>query len=497
MSCYKLSLLLCILFLGSAPTKASFHFNSDCRQAYSMIYALKFSSAKAIIEEQKKIDPTNHIILVLENNIDFLTLIISEDEKLYNSLKSNLTSRLEILEKGDNGSPYYLYSQAELYLQWGFAKLKFGDYISAVSNINSAYKLLVKNQQLFPQFILNKKELGLLHIIIGSIPDQYKWAADIIGLEGNTVEGIKEIQTVLDLSLKDPNYSYVSTECYFLLAFIYMNITQDIKQMADYYQRIQPIENTNLLLCFVKSKMASLLGKNDDVIKILSERPKTIEYFSFPYLEFLLGKAKLNKMDPTAITNFQIFLSQYKGRNYLKSAYQKIAWYYLAVKNDHINYTVNIQKVKNVGYTDIGEDQDAQQEAEYKLLPSSALIKARLYFDGGYYLKALESIINSNTFSSQKEQVEFYYRIGRIYQMLGNNVKAISYYQTVIEEGNNMPYYYVANAVYQLGYIYETMGNRKVAETFYKKCVELKNHPYKDSIDQKAKAGINRVKLAS
>jgi hypothetical protein len=40
--------------------------------------------------------------------------------------------------------------------------------------------------------------------------------------------------------------------------------------------------------------------------------------------------------------------------------------------------------------------------------------------------------------------------------------------------------------------IYEKQGNRTLAVQYYKKCLGMDDHEYKDSIDQKAKAGIAR-----
>ena len=46
----------------------------------------------------------------------------------------------------------YCISQSEFHLQWAANKLKFKDYLSAALDINKAYRLLQKNQKIFPNF---------------------------------------------------------------------------------------------------------------------------------------------------------------------------------------------------------------------------------------------------------------------------------------------------------------------------------------------------------
>ena len=79
------------------------------------------------------------------------------------------------IKEGDRDSPFYLYTQADIHLQWAITRVKFEDYFQAVMEIKRAFNLLTKNQELFPDFMPNQKNLGLLHALIGTVPDQYRW----------------------------------------------------------------------------------------------------------------------------------------------------------------------------------------------------------------------------------------------------------------------------------------------------------------------------------
>jgi tetratricopeptide (TPR) repeat protein len=88
--------------------------------------------------------------------------------------------------------------------------------------------------------------------------------------------------------------------------------------------------------------------------------------------------------------------------------------------------------------------------------------------------------------------LEYSYRIGRIYDALGRKTEAISSYQQALALGQNRREYYGARAALQIGYIYESQGDKKTALIYFRKVIEMKSHDYKNALDQKAKAGIER-----
>ena len=55
----------------------------------------------------------------------------------------------------------------------------------AIYEFIKSYSLLIKNQEKHPDFMLNKKGLGLLHALLGSIPKNYLWILNSFGI--NTI----------------------------------------------------------------------------------------------------------------------------------------------------------------------------------------------------------------------------------------------------------------------------------------------------------------------
>ena len=63
-----------------------------------------------------------------------------------------------------------------------------------------------------------------------------------------------------------------------------------------------------------------------------------------------------------------------------------------------------------------------------------------------------------------------------------------------IQLGANQTAYFAARAALQAGQILEKRGQKQEAIAFYEQCLAMEEHSYKNSLDQRAKAGIARCK---
>ena len=152
------------------------------------------------------------------------------------------------------------------------------------------------------------------------------------------------------------------------------------------------------------------------------------------------------------------------------------------------------QNILKKGTTDTDADKQALKDAKSGVWPNMILLKARLLSDGGYFQEALAMLNNKNinSFAQEEEKLECQYRLGRIYDDLNKNELAIDYYNAAINLGLTRKEYYAARAALQIGEIYEREGKKKLAIPYFEKCISLKDHEYKNSLDQKAKAGLQR-----
>ncbi|SVE30575.1 uncharacterized protein METZ01_LOCUS483429, partial [marine metagenome] len=138
-------LLLIVFLLGNSSVFASFQMNEDMQMAYLHIINLEFDAAQNLLNKEKIKRSNNGIIYLYENYIDFLKIIIGEEFTYFEKQEKLKNERLKKIISNDKSSPYYLYSQAEIHLQWAFARIKFKEYLTAAYEIQKAYSLIEKN----------------------------------------------------------------------------------------------------------------------------------------------------------------------------------------------------------------------------------------------------------------------------------------------------------------------------------------------------------------
>jgi tetratricopeptide (TPR) repeat protein len=212
-----------------------------------------------------------------------------------------------------------------------------------------------------------------------------------------------------------------------------------------------------------------------------------------PIWDMQMGYAKADRLDKESIIYLDRFLLHFKGNFYVKDVLQKISWIYY-LNQEPEKAAAARARILTSPNSETDADKQAVKEAESGRWPNEALLKARLLDDGGYYYQALQVLAGKqiSSFQDIQDRLEYSYRIGRIYDALGRKDEAIRSYQQALAMGQNRREYYGARAALQLGYIYESQGDKKTALMYFRKVLEMKSHDYKNALDQKAKAGIER-----
>jgi tetratricopeptide (TPR) repeat protein len=247
------------------------------------------------------------------------------------------------------------------------------------------------------------------------------------------------------------------------------------------------------LTAYIFSSLALKNGDNDLAISYLQGSPKGVQYYSFPYLDFMLGTAKLRRLDADAPIYLNKYLHEFKGIHFIKECYQKLAWSELL--HDNVSgYTQQMHNVKKYGAHVVDEDKQALRESDRGIIPQVTLLKARLLSDGGYYKRALELLESEQSLLQHPDYtLEANYRLGRIYHLEKKYTLAIPYYQKAIEKGVHSTTHYACASSLYIGTIYEIQKNFKLARFYFQKCLAITSGDYTSSLHQKAKAGLNRI----
>ncbi len=488
------TLLLLLTFLHFYCL-ATFDMNRNMQNSYSKIINLQFNEGYKFIELERESNPNNGLIHLNENYKDFLTIIIGESKQEFDSLYRNKKKRLIAISKCDRNSPYYLYAQAEINLQWAFARIKFQEYFLAAYEIQKAYFLLKENKEKYPEFYLNNKGIGLLNCIIGSVPNKFKWIVNLIGIDGDIESGINTLHDFLIITEKVEKYRIYNTELLFLISFLEMNLTIERSYMQRTLDSIEKRYKEHILLNFAAARLSSRLGYNKNTIQILESRPDIEGQYNFWYLDYLLGMSKLYQLDQSAKDNFLSFINNHKGENYIKSAYQKLAWISF-LQGDSKKMSFYFTQATLHGKSFLDEDIKAQKDAQRQHIAHPLLLEARLLYDGGYYEHSLNRIqkIQLDDLSNIHNLLEYWYRLARIQQKkMEPSKKIIDTFTKVVSINQNSDAYYTPMSVLQIAFEYERLNDKAKAKYYYQKCLEFKNFDYERGIHQKAKVGLSRL----
>lgn len=489
------TLLLLFLFPHSlaAEPASVFYFSPNCVEAQKHVAALRLNKAAQLLSEEKTANPNNAAVYFLENYVDFYRLVTSQDFSIIKNMELQKEARFDKIRSIPASSPYRLYSESEMYLQFAFAKVFNSEYVGAMLAFRNAYNLAKENQQKFPTFKHNLKTIGMFKALLGTAPRSYRWMLSVAGLKGDFEGGVGMLEQYVKSNFT-PDQRLDQQNAIFYYTLLQLNFG-DKEVAINFCKNSTEDYPTNLLSCYLRAFVASKTAQTDEAIKVLTNRPKTTDYEPFPALEYYLGLCKLNKLDDDADIHFKKFTSNFKGKLFMKDAYRRLYWFYL-VKNEPEKANAYKLMSKKYGTSNSEEDKNVQREIEQGMSPDIILLKARLLCDGGYYVRA-EEVIKQHRIEDLKtdyQKLEYHYRYGRILHELNKWSKATEYYGYVIKHSpTNTPYYFAPNASLQMGYIYKKLGFNHIATSHFANVKKYSNAEYIQNFEVRAEKEIERL----
>ncbi len=473
-----------------APAHDYCDWDNGVRTAFQKINQLDLDEAEAFLKSHCK--PSNAARLLMEDYIDFYRVFIYENRKEYHRGKAKKNERIASLQKSSLDKRWSRFIQAEIHLHWAILHFKMNESLDAFQDAGLAIRLLEANHRQFPEFAYTYKSLGLMHALIGTVPDEYSWAARLIGFEGSLDRGKKELSAFV--AFAETHNDIFKEEAYAAFSFFQAFLENKPQQAYHYWtSKVSSIDPTPLNT-WVHSRLASRAGYNDAVINIVSALPQA-ERQKLPVLYFLLGQARLNKLDGKASADFLQFLHLFRGNSYVKEAYLKLSWCCL-LNNDLKGFHFYKKEClsKSIAMTD--EDKLAQSEAQSDKIPDLELLKARLLFDGGYVRAAYHNLLTREMhyMNNPEYRLEYSYRMGRLCQADKKYEEALRWFQRTIQFDPSCKNHISSNALLQTGLIWEARNKPDTAVYYYRKVLDCRPAHYRRSIHQKAKAGFNRLK---
>ncbi len=488
-----LSLLIAtLLYSNSIWAQLNYTWNEKTQQIYDAVTSLKIPEARKNIAVEKKANPNNLIFPLLESYADFYELFLNEDHAEYKRMAPQFEKRIELLATGPKNSPYYLYSLGIVHFHKSLAALRFDKLWEAAFDFRKSYLSFKDNRKAYPQFTPNDVYFGAISSMVGTIPKGYQWIATILGMNGSISEG-----NALVLKYINSNNEYSKhcrNEALFVYPYLVMNFEANPKKSFNFIESAAYDFKKNHAHAYMAANLYLNHQQSSKTLHIIQQKENSDAYLTLPFWNLELGYAYINelKLDKAqkALTDFTQY---FKGKFYIKDAYERLSWI-AYMQGDQKKADAYRKMVLTNGNLVTDADKQAFQNAKKGTWPNPILLKARLLSDGGYQSQALNVLVGktSNDFNTDADKTEFAYRLGRIYDLTNQDDLAIKYYRSAIEKGEQLPEYFAARAALQTGLIYENQRQYSKAVEAFRLCMEMKGHAFKNSLDQKAKSGIQR-----
>lgn len=487
-------LLILILTTGMAANAAGYFFdyNSRCQQAYQAYLSFRINEGDELIRKEFAANPNNLMATYLADYGDFFALMFRGSKDELKRRQPYYQKRLSMLDNAADNDPWKDFTRAGIHLHWALIHGWYGDQFKAATTFRKSYLLLKSNAGRFPSFQQNNILLGVEEATAGTIPDEYKWFASILGMKGSVVNGLNRLDRFLDDN-PSANTPLRSEAVVYNIYLRFYLLSQKDEVWKIVNSNNFPLSG-NLFHHFIKANISLNYHKADMAFQTLKEATAMPGYSQIPSFDYEMGNALFHKLDAGCISYFNRFLSNNKIGIYSKDALMKSGlMYYLQgnmAKANELRQTIG-----EYGSTITDADKQAQRFSKEGSWPHMTLLQARILIDGGFNGQALTRLqqLDPNKLSGVSDRLEYAYRIGRAYEETDDFQKAVQYYQQAINTGKDLRDQFAARSALQMALIYERHNQRKEALQYFRLCLSMKHHDFQASIDQQAKAGINRL----
>lgn len=486
-----LLLLLTGLCSQAFAADYSFDYNSRCQQAYQAYSSLRIAAGDDLVRKEFAANPDNLMATYLADYGDFLSLMFKGSPDELKRRQPFYSKRLALISKAADDDPWKNFATAGIHLHWAIIHGWYGDQFKAATTFRKSYLLLKENNRKFPSFPQNNILLGVEETVAGTIPDEYKWFASLFGMKGSVITGVQRLSRFLD-----NNASTAPLYAEAVIYRLYLNFYLLSRKEESWLMVNNPDfpEKGNLLHHFIKANIALNYHKADIAQQVLKEAALLPGYNQVPALDYEMGSALFHKLDAGCTFYFNRFLQANQGKVYSKDALMKSGLsYYLHGNRTKANECR--QLIGSYGNTITDADKQAQRFSKEGNWPNLVLLQARILTDGGYNNQALSKLqqLDISTLPDIADKLEYYFRIARAYEETQDIRKAVQHYQQAVNMGKDRKEQFAARSALQMGLIYEKHNQPKEALQYFRLCLSMKHHDFQASIDQQAKAGVNRL----
>ncbi len=458
------------------------------------ILNLRTVSARSLITKGKMDEPGNLYYEYLENWLEVIELSVYEQDERYPRYLQSFENRIKRIKATQNkSSPSYNILLGEMYAHAGMANLLYNDYLSGFRKILAADEYVDRNLKEHPGYWMNDKLSGTMHVAFDMMPSVLRWFANLFGLKGNAATGYKQLDQYMKIAQNQPG---LQSEALLYYSFV-LKLSKREQEAAEFMKRGTNLFHSPALNIYFLSNLFYVAGRNEEALITLNSFPKDKIEVPFRHINYLEGKAKMNRLDPDANVPLSKYLEASHFKNNKREVCLKLSYFYFMLNDrDRFNYYTKL--IDKLPKAKMDRDKEADVENDRGYEPHPALLKARFLIAGGYFNKARAVIqtIAFNTLSFKAYQTEYYLLLAKIGIANRQFDEAIVLCNRAISIGRKMKEHYAADAALVAGIAAQQENKINVAIDYWKNSLDIDGQEdvYIENIHKNARVKIDLFK---
>lgn len=388
---------------------------------------------------------------------------------------------------------------AEVLFERSLIKFLVESNFSAANDARQALKLLRKQRKTDESFRLTDRLEGIVQVAVSTLPRKYQWLGRLLGITPDLEQGLAFLRKASAEGVP------LAWETHLLLYYVERNLLNTPEAAQKRIESLIAAHPDRLIFNFLRASNYVDNGNTDLALQTLQAyQAKPLGYIreNFPYWLHLNARCRLyNGNFNDAALLFGAFLNAHEGYLLREDAVFRMAMA-LALAGNAEQAKKHLNQLLQMRASKIGEDAYARREAVHYLkygfrAAEMALLQARYLYDGGYYKRAqllLDSLSKDKGNLNYDHKTELYYRLGRVAQAKRQPQTAIGYYNLALTQPTQRHVWMQAYATYYIGQVEENNADWHRARYYYERTLSYDGYPYQQALEQKAKAGLERLK---
>jgi len=462
-----------------------------------LLMDLQYEAAKVHAE---RYEPRPQVRAFYVAHAAFLRAAIEQSTASFAELETQSSWAIALIEQREQ-TPYSEAFIAELHTEQALANGLQRASLATVSSLRKALKHLKRSQKNHPANPLAGRVMGLGQLGISSIPANYQWVVDVLGLSGDYHLGKSLVRRSAQQGV------FLAGESRLLLYFVAQTLEDDA--LAAYFQLDTLLQQypEAILPRYFFATNALARGETPAAIamleSVLRQEPNN-QCARMPQVHHLYGKALLfSGRYLQAANQFTVYIKLKDSGLHLEDAKLKRAMA-LALTGQRVTAIQLLKELLDETREHFDEDAYAVSEARYYVAngfdsTELALQRARFAYDGGFWDRChtqLDELSVRLRWLTPEQRCHLYYRYGRLFQAQGKPVKAKSYFKLCAKQKVERHKWMQAYAHYYTGQLFEAETDWHAARYHYREALGYQDIPYQNSLEQRAKAGLARLKDA-